>query len=291
MQLGMRPRVPFSLFFRGFRMILTHGRVYALPAYVEPKEVVVTGVLFSHPAALAAATREELELLIDQKYPEGPGAAIRRGRSMTAYDLVRYRGEFHGVPFSSGLIDLASPKIVGEPGLSLERSREEVEAQFEARNNRHPWSLLAGFPSTKNRVTVADIHSSRTPRSRRLAIASLVPRRRNHGELRLFGTGLPPAVSLQRRRLANKIGAFTRLFLSLLRPVSGVTLQARLRMLAAFARLGTTLLRNGAGPAAVWQFLHTRHLRSQLLLSPHRGLVFSDEYAIYLRSESVGHRN
>jgi glycosyltransferase involved in cell wall biosynthesis len=47
-----------------------------------------------------------------------------------------------------------------------------------------------------------------------------------------------------------------------------------LRVLAAFVRLGATLLSDGASPAAVWQFLHTRHLRSQLLLSSQRGLVF-----------------
>ena len=106
MQFGLRPRVPFPLYYRGFRLIRTHGRVYALPTSVEPKAAVVTGILFSHPAALAAATTEELQLLIDESFPDGPEQPSVVAE-YDGYDLVRYRGEFHGVPHSSGPVDLA----------------------------------------------------------------------------------------------------------------------------------------------------------------------------------------
>ena len=76
------------------------------------------------------------------------------------------------------------------------------------------------------------------------------------------------------RRIANKVGALARLFVSLVRPIPGVTLRTRLRISRPSSESARRCSRAGTAPAAVWQFLHTRHLRSQLLLSSNRGLVF-----------------
>jgi glycosyltransferase involved in cell wall biosynthesis len=273
MQLGLRPRVPFPVYYGGFRLILTHGRVYALPAFVEPSAAVRTGRLFSHPAALSAATREELEALIDDSFEAGPEEpAVVAG--CEDYDLVRYRGELHGVPRSADPVDLASAEDRRRAGVVTGKNRQEVQAGFEARRDDVPVEFAGWLPIYERSGDCGRhpqfMHTTEPPPGYRFT-CSAPPEQRRRASLwdRTVGRFLAPLF-----RFTARVRTLAKLFLSFLRPVPGVTWRARLRVLAAFVRLGVALVRGGASPAAVWQFLHTRHFHSQLLLSSHRGLVF-----------------
>ena len=38
-QLGRRPRVPLPEDYKGFHFMLTHGRMYAIPHFLEPDDI------------------------------------------------------------------------------------------------------------------------------------------------------------------------------------------------------------------------------------------------------------
>ena len=65
MHLGLRPRVPFPASYRGWGLVRTHGRIFALPKHVDPLAALRTGRLILHPEALSAATLDEVKALID----------------------------------------------------------------------------------------------------------------------------------------------------------------------------------------------------------------------------------
>src|SRR5262245_1884957 len=124
--LGLRLRVPFPETYRGFRLLRAHGRVYATPPSPDPARMLQTGRLFTHPAVLSAATREELEATIDAAgaRDEQPVVVGRSG----GHDLVRHRGVVHGVPLAAAPVDLDLPEDRRRAGVLSGRTREEVEA-------------------------------------------------------------------------------------------------------------------------------------------------------------------
>ncbi len=266
MPFGLRPRAPFPLYYRGFRLIRTHGRVYALPASVEPKAAVVTGVLFSHPAALAAATAEELQLLITMKtFPDGPEQPSVVAEC-DGYDLVRYRGEFHGLPRSTGLVDLALAEDRRRAGVVTGKNREEVEARFEGARKDNAAGGVRGLAAYLRKIrgaTAAATHSSRIPGNRLpgyrfTCSAPPTPRRTET----ILGIGLQLAcLAPARAERRTKSVWLARLFVSLVRPIPGVRLRTRLRILAALVRMGATLLPRGLARRRFGSSLHTRHLR------------------------------
>jgi glycosyltransferase involved in cell wall biosynthesis len=65
MQQGRRPRVPFPETYKEWRLLRTHGRVFAIPLACDPEVLIYTGTFFSHPAVLSAATLEEIREQID----------------------------------------------------------------------------------------------------------------------------------------------------------------------------------------------------------------------------------
>jgi glycosyltransferase involved in cell wall biosynthesis len=62
---GRRPKVPFPERYKEWRLIRTHGRVFAIPLSCDPELLVYTGSFFTHPAVLSAATLEEVREQID----------------------------------------------------------------------------------------------------------------------------------------------------------------------------------------------------------------------------------
>src|SRR5262249_4511297 len=104
MHLGLRPRVFFPTAYKNFQLIRTLGRVFGVPAPLDARELLIRGLVFTHPAVLSAATREELEVRIDSGET---GLAPREiVGSVEAYDLVRHRGSLHAVPRAAGWVDL-----------------------------------------------------------------------------------------------------------------------------------------------------------------------------------------
>ncbi len=273
MQIGLRPRATLPLSYRGFRLILTHGRAYAFPPSVEPLAPVLTGQLFSHPATLSAGTQEELESLIDDHFPAGPEQPEFVSPS-DEYELVRYRGEYHGVPRAAGPLDLALAEDRRRAGVVTGKSPEEVRAGFEARRLAAPVEFAGWLPIYEKSGDCGRhpqfAHTGEAPLGYRFT-CSAPPQRPC---VQSFWDKTLGRLLASATRLAIKIWAIGRSFACLIRPVEGVTWRGRLRVLAAMARLGARLLCQGASPGSVWQFLHSRHFTSQLLLSSRRGLVF-----------------
>src|SRR5438046_5710103 len=97
MHLGRRDKVPFPESYKGFHLIRTHGRVHALPPTVQMERILDTpGLLDRQPAALSAATLEEVQRLVDATDPaEFVPEVVKQ---IEGYDVVRYRGACYAVP-------------------------------------------------------------------------------------------------------------------------------------------------------------------------------------------------
>lgn len=270
MHLGLRPRVHFPASYKGFQLLRTHGRVFAVPPPLDPEELLKKDHLFIHPAALSAATLEEVQALIDRFDAEEQ--LPQKLDAYRGYDLVRFRGALFAVRQSAGQVDLdlADDRRRGGvlTGGTLEELRrlireagegEPVEFagwlpifEFSGRCGRHPQFAHTGEPPQGYRFTC-----SAPPKG-------------------------PPSW------LAKKAGAFfeaageacVKAFLAV-RPIFAtlfggprVGLRARMRVLGAVARLGGRLLRRGCRVIPVLKFLQSRHFHSQLLLERSKGLVF-----------------
>src|SRR5262249_3989200 len=123
-----RSKLPYLCTYKGFQLLLTHGRVYGLPAFLDPEEVLRRGWLASHPAILSASTRKELEALIDsfdvrRHQPELIG-------SYQGYNLLRHRGTIYGVPQGAGLVDLDLEEDRRRRGVLGGKTPEQVQERI-----------------------------------------------------------------------------------------------------------------------------------------------------------------
>jgi glycosyltransferase involved in cell wall biosynthesis len=266
MQLGSRPRVDFPASYRGFHLVRTHGRVFALPSYLDPEETLRTGRLFDHPSVFSAANLEEIEARIDAgeiRHDEPAVVAQAPG-----YDFVHFRGSLHGVPRSAGSVDLALADERRRAGVVTGKSPEELLAIIRGLADETPVEFAGWLP-----IYVNSGNCGRHPQFTHTAEPPPGYR---------FTCSAPPEPPVSRRpslwhrlgQLRHRVFSLVRPFFALFQKAPGVTLSSRLRLLGAFLRLLATLLRRGARPVAVLRFLQSRHFRSQLLLAPYRGLVF-----------------
>src|SRR5262245_65191056 len=90
MHLGLRPRVHFPASYKGFTLLKTHGRIYAVPPPLDPVELLKVEALFTHPAALSAGTLEEVQALIDRFDAQDQLPQVLD--TFDGYNLVRFRG-------------------------------------------------------------------------------------------------------------------------------------------------------------------------------------------------------
>ncbi len=277
MHLGRRDKVPFPASYKGFTLIRTHGRVYALPPGAQVSRIVNTaGLLDRHPAVLSAATLEEVQKLVggcDARsfVPEVVGR-------VEGYDIVRHRGACHAVPATAGDIDLDVPEDRQHAGVISGNSLAELEEAvrrnaagapvefagwlpiFAVSGNcgAHPQFKHTGNPPAGYRFTRSAPVGDRSPRPVRGARAVLAAGGRLRRKL------------VQTARSAVFVA---RVPFTFLMPRRGVTIAARVAVFAAFVRLMVLLLWRGCRPGAVFKFLQTRHLQSQLLLG-RQELVF-----------------
>jgi glycosyltransferase involved in cell wall biosynthesis len=273
MHLGRRDKVPFPDSYRGFRLVRTHGRVFALPPAVDTERVLNTpGLMFRHPAVLSAPTLEGVQAAVDRFDPRtlAPEAVDVDG----GYEIVRHRGALYAVPRGAGGVDLdvADDRrragvipggSVEELGDAVPRAAAATPVEFagwlpvyvvSGNCGQHPQFAHTGEPPPGYRFT----HSAPAPRP-----ASWADR------LRTRFCRFAVAVG-KRLRTAFYVA---RVPVTFVLPARGVTLAARWHVLAAFVRLFAVLLRRGCGLGAALRFLQTRHLQSQLLLGK-RDLVF-----------------
>ena len=125
MHLGRRSKVPFPASYNGFRLIRTHGRVYAFPPGARVERILTTtGLMDQHPAVLSAATLEEVQRLVDG-YDVGSLATEVVG-SLENYTIVRFRAAYYAVPRTAGDIDLDVPEERRQAGVIAGSSPEDL---------------------------------------------------------------------------------------------------------------------------------------------------------------------
>jgi glycosyltransferase involved in cell wall biosynthesis len=275
MRLGLRPRVFFPASYRGFHLVRTHGRVFGLPSFVDPDDALRTGRLFTHPAAFSAATLDEIRALIDEfdATPREPEVVA----AWEGYDLVRYGGAVHAVARAAGWVDLDVAEDRRRAGVVSGLTREEVEAILRARQGQEPVEFAGWLPAYERSGDCGRhpqfTHTGEPPPGYRFTCSAPPAKQwrkprpspwdRTAGRLLGAVFGVP-----------GKLWSLARTLFYLFRGAPHVKLTARLRLVATLGRFVFTLLGRDAGPGAIWRFVHSRHFLSQLLLTPHRGLVF-----------------
>jgi glycosyltransferase involved in cell wall biosynthesis len=269
--LGRRKKVEFPRAYGGFRLLPAYGRVFAVPPPFDPKGMLADGTLFTHPAVLSASNLAEVRALVDRADPAAHRPEFVGGYE--GYDLFRHRGSFHGVPRSAGPVDLDLPEECARAGVITGPTRAEVEARVRGLRDAAPvefagWLPIFGFFGNCGRHPQFT-HRAEPPPGYRFTCSEPPPRRPRPG-------WFEPVARL-RQRAGHALRRLPRLvapFFALFRGGRRVSLRTRLRVLAAIVRLFVLFLRRGARPGAALRFLQTRHLQSQLLLPPDRGLVF-----------------
>jgi glycosyltransferase involved in cell wall biosynthesis len=219
----------------------------------------------THPAVLAALTREELKVRIDQgefdwRLPQDLGRC-------QGYRLVRQGDHVYAIPESAGTIDpdlleehyrvsVHSGRTVEEVRALVERHRGNVPVEFAGWLPIYEWSGNCGsHPQFK--------HVAEPPSGYRFT-CSAPP----SPELR------PATWNLSIDRLMTWVWGAIRPLFAFFWVNSRVGIQARWRILASLVRLFVELIGRGCELFAVLRFLQSRHLQSQLLLGDQRSLVF-----------------
>lgn len=268
MHLGKKPKVPFPETYKDFQLLRAFGRVFAIPSFLNVEEVLARGLQFSHPEILSASTLEEMEGVIDAFDAEASRPAF--AGQCEDYDLVRYCGAVYGVPRAAGNPDLGIPEERARTGVVAGKTIEEVEERIRRLAAAAPVEFAGWLPIYEFSGNCGKhpqfTHTAEPPPGYRFTCSApptAISRVSVWGRL---ARGM--------RQAARGIGALARPFFAFFRPGLGVGVRARLRILFAFLGLILRLLLKGCNPLAVFRFLQSRHLQSQLMLGERRWLVF-----------------
>lgn len=265
-QLGMQPRVPVPLSYKGFHLIRRYGCFYGLPCYLNPQQALYEPTLLNHPAVLSAPNLEQLQAMIDHVDMATlvPQVVDRHD----GYCIVRHQGVLYAVPESVKGIDLGVDLERRRAGVIAGRTRAEIDERIAARRTSTPVEFAGWLPIFEYSGNCGShpqfTHTAAPPAGYHFSCTAPPPQRwRAPGQL------------------LSKIGnAFvaawkaTRPLIAVLGGGPRVGLRVRCRVLFAVMRLFVTLLVRGAGLGPTLRFLQSRHFQSQLLLGPYRGLVF-----------------
>jgi glycosyltransferase involved in cell wall biosynthesis len=270
MHLGLRRRIPFPTSYRGWGLIRTHGRIFAVPPTVDAVEALRTGRLFTHPAALSTATLEEMQARIDAfggAWEEPIFLAEYQG-----YDLVQFRGEIHGVPRSAGRVDLADANDRRRAGVASGKTCEGAEAAIENLRGRAPVEFAGWLPVYTRSGDCGRHpqfgHTAKPPLGYRFVCSAPPPPARRESPSLLAKIGKTIG------RLPRLFGALFQSVIGVFRGAPHVSLVQRLRLFGALVLFTLTMVRRGVRLGPLARFIHSRHFLSQLLLAPNRGLVF-----------------
>ena len=267
---GRREKVLFPESYRDFRLIRTHGRVFAVPPAVDPERVLAAGRLFTHPAVFSGPTLDDVCRRIDafdaaHLVPETAGRCA-------GYDIIRLGAAWHAVPVGAAPCDLHAIEDRRRVGVLSAVTREDVEAAARRASSAAPvefagWLPIYEFSGNCGKHPQFTHTGDPPPGYRFDSSAPPLPP--------------PPAGPNRLARLRHRVAracrgvmGLLRVPLAFVRPRRGVSLRARVRVIAAMAWLLVTLLRHGCKPLAAARFLQSRHLHSQLLLGGKRDLVF-----------------
>jgi glycosyltransferase involved in cell wall biosynthesis len=270
MHLGARPLALPPEKYKDFHLLRNHGRFYGIPAFLEPEDDLDLERLRHHPAALAAATLEGLQALIDG-LGDGWPHTERLGRC-EGHELVRYRGRVYGVPHGAGPLDLDVEEERLREGVISGATVEEVRERARALRGAVPVEFAGWLPVFKSFGDCGRhpqfTHTTTPPPGYRFTQSG--PPRRPRSRWRRF------------LRRAGKVAvmalwltwALVRLVLATFQSGPRVSPLARLRTVGAAARLCFMLVRAGTRIDIALRFVRSRHLSSQLQLADPRELTF-----------------
>src|SRR5262249_37830682 len=74
MHLGRKPKVPFPKYHGRFRLVRTHGRVFAIPPHLPAEALVYSGEFLTHPEVVSAANLQEMQQRLARD--AGPGGQV-----------------------------------------------------------------------------------------------------------------------------------------------------------------------------------------------------------------------
>jgi hypothetical protein len=271
--IGPQPRIYIPKTYKQFNFYRTHGRIFASPLHLGDPEVLVDdGTLFKHPAILSADCLEELKEIVDHLDEQATQPQVVQ--HCAGYDLVRHRGVLYGVPHGAGDIDLDVPEERQRVGVPTGGTAEEIERRFQAAAAARPVEFTGWLPIYRFAGNCGQHpqfgHIEDPPEGYRFTRSSPPLRRKM---LPFYKTRLGRMVTVL--ALAGKAFVMaTRPLFAFFRSGRQVSMQARLRVVVAMLRLFFLLLRKGVKVPAILRFLQSRHLQSQLLLAPNKGLVF-----------------
>ncbi len=265
MRLVRRPFVSFTT--TRYRLIRTQECVYAIPSSLDAEELLESGQLCAHPGVYSAATREDLERLLDELETRPPSPNIIG--KCEGYDLHQYRDWFYAIPRDAGYIDLDRPEDRRRGGVIEGATRAEVERRIREFATTTPVEFAGWLPiydvSGNCGKHPQFTHASKPPEGYRFT---------RSGEAKEEDKpDLPERPASRLARVGSLLWLAVRWLYTLM---SGprVGLIVRVKTLVAMMRMYRMLRRNGGGRWATLRFLQTRHFHSQLLMGRTRGLVF-----------------
>ncbi len=267
MNLCRRERVHFPETYKDFRLIRTHGRVFGIPAAVDPQAVLFRMQLFTHPAVISAATLADIQEQIDRF--DSKSITPQPLGNYAGFDLVQLGSELLAVPKNAPEGDLHLPEERRRLGVLTGSTRTELEAAIERTRSASAVEFAGWLPVYELAGNCGQHpqfkHTGEPPAGYRFTCSA-------PAEARAYGLGERLSLSLQNAWCAAIGGAnaVLRILAAFLRPRAGVTLRARVNVFFALIRLVFSLLIRGCSPVAILKFLQTRNLQSQLLIGDHR---------------------
>jgi glycosyltransferase involved in cell wall biosynthesis len=273
MELGIRERLDFPEYYKGFRLLRCCGRIYGFPPFLEPDETFDDGKLLGHPATLRTATLEEMLAEID--HFDASRHEPQFVETYDGYDLVRHGSSHYGVPQSAGDVNLNREADRQRAGVLSGSCFEAVRERIRARRDAVPVEFAGWLPIFQfsgNCGTHPQFKHTASPPPGYHFTYSAPPEPSREKSLWVRAVRLwRAAVS----RAQRGIVALFRPWFAILKPgPAGFAPRARLRVLASMLRLFLALRRMGARLFPALRFLQSRHFQSQVLLGNYRGLVF-----------------
>jgi hypothetical protein len=266
-QLRTRPTPTYPPTYNGYQIVRSRGRLFAVPPFLDVDDTIRRGAWTSHPAILSAATRADLETQIDS-------ASIGRVQPEVVgeckdYDIVRYRGNFFGVPKIAKQVDLDLHETRQLAGVIRARSALELRERICNLRESVPVEFAGWLPVFEvygncGRHPQFE-HTSQPPAGYRFVCSA--PGKK-------VVTPLWDRLLQLVTRMLAAVWMAARPLVSLFSFNTGIPFRDRVRVFGAFIRLMFSLLRSGAPLGAAMRFVRSRNYHSQFLLAKHRGLVF-----------------
>ena len=280
MQLGLRKRGYSPPKYKGYRIVRTHGRYFAVPAFLNAAELETRRALRSHPAVLQAATRQRLEALIDCHGNDSAGTRREVLERCEGYDLVRHRGSWYAIPGAAAAVDLDIEEERRQAGVLCGATVEALTERIHSLRGAVPVEFAGWLPIFESMGNCGKhpqfTHTSMPPPGYRFT-RSAPPAPNDVPRQRVGLSRLRDTVGWGAARIWAVVVAFAILLRPLyvaFRPGPRVSLRNRLRLVGSIVRLVWTLWRGGGSFRHICRFIRSRHFASQLLLAEPRPLVF-----------------